>query len=520
MKRKLFSGWLQVLSKGSRGSTVVDAEQIWHRRLLKSFWTGVCIFSIFVLLTARPESVEGFAGGIMILAFALLPAYLWCAGRAHGLPVFPIFALSYTWTYALPLLVGNREVVAYSPASQLVASIIVTSFLGLSTLIWFRFVRRLKAPPHTCRVLGGETNLFFLLSIVTSAIYTMGLVGGWLDDLGSVIGVLRGLIFGVSALATYVLAYKWGRKELSRRMAIIFGIALAIYIAASAATLLIVGAFSIAVLAVIGFVVGRKRVPWFTLTVAFACLIMLHYGKGTMRDKYWAVGGSAAVQPWQYPDWFAEWLGDSMENMSKENEELPEGSPASFYDRVSLIHLLLLAQENTSADTPYLYGATYAVIPKLLVPRVLAPDKLSSQEGTNLINIHFGLQEREDTERTTIGWGLLNEAYVNFGIVGCLALAIILGWFYGYMTRWSMNTPVLSARTLFAALLISFACQTEFSASVYITSLFQSIVPLFLISLVLMKKERLDKQPAMSSTADSSQYFGPLNGKSEQVSVG
>ena len=516
MRFKLFRNGL---SDRSERSVAVDAGQLWHQRLLKSFWVGLGIFSVFILLVARPESVEGFVGAMMIMAAALLPAYLWCSGRAHGLPVFPIFALSYTWTYALPLLVARKEVTVYSPRSQFLASVIVTAFLALSTFIWFAFVRRLKAPPRACRVLGGETNLFFLSSIVASAFYTMGMVGGWLDSVGSIIGVLRGVIFGVSALATYVLAYKWGRKELSRRTVMIFGISLAVYVIASAATLLIVGAFSIAVLAIIGYVVGRKRVPWFTITVAFACLIMLHSGKHIMRDKYWAPGGSATVQPWQYPNWFAEWLSYSAENLSQSDEDEPESGPASFYDRVSLIHLLLLAQESTSIDTPYLYGATYAVIPELLVPRVFSPDKLSTTEGTNLINVHFGLQEREDTERTTIGWGLLNEAYVNFGVIGCMALAIIIGWFYGYMTRWSMNTPVLSARTLFAALLISFACQTEFSASVYITSLFQSTVPLLLISLVLMRTRRLDREHATPLSTDSPQLNDRLLGPNSAATL-
>src|SRR5713226_5639162 len=173
---------MKSLFKRSERPVAVDVELIWHRRLLKSFWTGVGIFSIFILLIARTGSVEGFVGALMIIVAALLPAYLWCSGRAHGLPVFPIFALSYTWTYALPLLDGNREVAVYSPVSQLLASAIVTSFLALSTFVWFRFVRRPKAAPRVCRVLGGETSVFFLLSIAASAIYTMGMVGGWLDN--------------------------------------------------------------------------------------------------------------------------------------------------------------------------------------------------------------------------------------------------------------------------------------------------------------------------------------------------
>lgn len=51
-----------------------------------------------------------------------------------------------------------------------------------------------------------------------------------------------------------------------------------------------------------------------------------------------------------------------------------------------------------------------------------------------------------------------------------------------------MNCPVLSARFLFAILLISVAYQSEFSASVYVTALFQSTVPLLAAIFLLMKK--------------------------------
>src|SRR5207237_309774 len=107
-------------------------------------------------------------------------------------------------------------------------------------------------------------------------------------------------------------------------------------------------------------------------------------------------------------------------------------------------------------------------------------------------NIHYGVQTREDTAITTIGWGLLNEAYANFGLVGCAGLAVVLGIFYGSMARWSLNTPMLSARSLFTMMVLNFAIQTEFSASVYVTALFQTFVPLLAVTFLFMKSHSFE----------------------------
>ncbi|NEO61399.1 MAG: hypothetical protein F6J98_13545, partial [Moorea sp. SIO4G2] len=131
---------------------------------------------------------------------------------------------------------------------------------------------------------------------------------------------------------------------------------------------------------------------------------------------------------------------------------------------------------------------------QLLVPRILNPNKIRSNEGTYILNINYGIQTREATNTTTIGWGLMNEAYANFGILGCAGLAVFMGTFYGKVTQWSINAPILSAQSLFAVLILTFAFQTEWSAGVYVAALFQSSTVLGAIVVVLMKKEYTNNQ--------------------------
>jgi hypothetical protein len=232
------------------------------------------------------------------------------------------------------------------------------------------------------------------------------------------------------------------------------------------------------------------------IVVALTCIAFLHYGKGDMRAKYWFRSTGVVVQVWQYPAWFSEWAGYSMDYFTRQNDQLATAQQssqerASLLERSSLIHMLLMAQSKSPEYIPFLNGKTYEIIPELLVPRVLNPNKIRSHEGTYRLNIHYGRQTRADTNTTTIGWGLLNESYANYGWWGSIGLGILLGTLYGWVTRWSMNRPILSLESLVAILFLAYSFQTEWTAGVYVAALFQSSFMIGLIALVFMRNQYL-----------------------------
>jgi hypothetical protein len=464
-----------------------------RQQLLKSFWIAVLVLLIVAIPTVSASTVQAICGGMLISLVALVPTYLWCSGKASGMPIFPALALTYLWTYAVPVLKGNRQIQIYSPEQQLTACLTVAGYLALGTFVWYSIVKSSK-PPRSKSYLGlhgTAAESFFLAAFVMSVLFVQGAMGGWFVSIdGGVFSLLRGTLLGLNSLATFVLSYRWGTREMPRKRIIVFVTILAVFMLGTAASLLIVGALTSFLLAAIGFSLGRRQVPVLAVFLALLCLVALHYGKGQMRAKYFAAEGGTTVQPWQYPAWFAEWIGYSTSALFSEAAE--DDTPQSFIDRSSTIQLLLFAQQATDQGIPRLNGATYVIIPRLLVPRFLDPDKPTSHEGTFLLNLHYGIQTREDTITTTIGWGLLNEAYANFGLLGCAGLAIVLGLFYGGMARWSLNTPILSARSLFTMMLLNFAIQSEFSASVYLTALFQTAVPLGVVTVLFMKPRRFE----------------------------
>lgn len=473
------------------------------RPLLKIFWSSLCILFIVTIPAIESPAFESVIAAILITVASLIPVYLWCSERVLGIPIFPIYALTFLWTYALPLVSDHPFVITYSSASHFVAGLTVSGFLGLATLIWMRITTSSIKPPSSYRVLEGNTSDWILLSSqIMNVIFLMSIVGGWFTLDGGLFPVLKGVIFGLSTLATFVIAHRLGQKELSKSKTILFLTLVIISIIANSVSLFLVGAISTVGLTAAGFIFGRRKVPWLALFLAVTCLVIFHYGKGAMRDKYWTEGQSNAVQPWEYPAWFAEWGGNAFQTIM-DPTSVSDSRSNAFAERMSLIHLLLLAQEKTPNEAPYLYGATYAIIPELLVPRFINPDKAISHEGTSLLNINYGLQTRESTWTTTIGWGLLNESYANFGFFGCAGLAVILGSFYGYVTRWSIGVSPLSARTLFAILVLSTAYQSEFSAGVYVTVIFQQTVPLIALTLILMKIKNTNNHKKLQPEKES-----------------
>jgi hypothetical protein len=467
-----------------------SAEQ--RGRLERPFWIATLGIGILFALAAEPVYFESGLGAILIVLAALLPAYIWCSGRIVGTPIYPIYALTFLWTYALPLSSQHPVVGNYDSAAHILAALTVSGCLLLGTAAWVMVSKYSSfRVSFNYRVLDSRFgDLFFFVILAAYTIFLVISMAGWLSIDVGLFSLLRATLGGINALSAFVLSYKWGRGELARKEGVVLCLLLLANMITSIASLLLIGALSLIALVAIAYILGHRRVPWIPLIGIILAVVMLHYGKASMRNQYWFNDESRAeVKPWQYPALLAEWFSYSLNYFTNSGAgSASEIQP--FTERASLVHLLLLAQDKSPEEVPYLLGSTYTIIPELLIPRFLYPDKPASHEGTYLLNIHYGLQTREATAQTTIGWGLFNEAYANFGFTGCAILTILLGTAYGMISAWSLHAPILSARFLFAGLLLSIAFQTELSASVYITALFQSTIPLLFIAFFLMKSKQ------------------------------
>ncbi len=223
-----------------------------------------------------------------------------------------------------------------------------------------------------------------------------------------------------------------------------------------------------------------------------------------MRERYWGNDYEPATQVTiaRLPEYYAEWLQVSFNAVLENNLNKPTepGDATSqgnknqtLLDRIdNLQNLLFVIDAIDVGHIKPLHGATYALIPPLLVPRVFWPDKPRSHEGQVLLNVHFGRQDLDSTFATYIAWGLLPEAYGNFGAFsGSIILGTFLGFLFAWIEKYTARKLVMSVEGFLSlSLLMNLMNSFEMVASVLVTSTFQSFMIIVAASMPFRAKVR------------------------------
>jgi len=457
--------------------------------LLQWFW-WIAGALVFAGAWNRIDSPDSFAvPALLIAACALVPSYLWCAGQAPGLPIFPLYTAVFLLTHVFPLLSPPPLLIASNTEESVwKAALTVAGFLLLATASWWFSLNRPRARPTTCLILGGERgHSLYLVILMASVALSVATNADWLSQFSEgMFATLRGFVRGLTGLAVLMLATSWGERTLSPASTKAFLVLFVGFCIADAASLFLVSAVVACTMLAVGFVLGRGRLPVLVL-VAVVVLGLLHMGKGPMRQRYWTPGAQGhVIEPWRYPSLYADWLEASLDQLAATKSG--ENQSATIFGRVNNLTLLLQVQRMSPLDVPLLHGETYAIIPSSLLPRLFFPDKTSPHLSTSMLNVHFGNQTWEAAESTTIGWGLLNESFANFGLAGCAGLAVVLGLFYGLVTRLGIGFPTASIHALVGIFTMGFAVQTEWTASVFISTYLQGLMAVLAVALVSAKR--------------------------------
>lgn len=465
--------------------------------LRKYIFMGMAAFAAYAAYVAWKGNFSGAVAGAVVILCSLIPTVIWLSGKAKGFPIYPVYASTFISAFGMQMINNKQLIENTEPSLFWATSVSICLFLLLSTAVWFAVVKKPKKLPPTVMVIGGHRTQPVLLGCMTVATLCMlASASGWLDFLGNWNTLMRAFMFCLNALSCFILSYEIGAKTLLRGKKTYFLTLVGISMAANATNFLLVQSMGIFVLCIAGYTIASQKIPWKVLTFFFLLMTILHYGKYPMREKYWSEDGTelnrGAFQPKDYPRLFTEWFGYGLDYLRKPSKARVE-ERSNLIERSGLLHLYIFVQRQDDF-MPLLGGATYAILPQLLLPRILVKDKATSHETTSILNIYFGIQSREDTSNTTIGWGLFNEAYANFGYFGLAGLAVVLGLFFGYVTRYSMGCPITSFQGLVAISVMNVAYQSEYSSGVFVTVLFQSIVVLIGLRYVIMQPVKLDSR--------------------------
>jgi hypothetical protein len=467
------------------------------------------------LLAASPFAVDPIAY-MCITVPVLVAPFLWVSSGAFGIPVLPVIStLSYVY-YALPLLSGNTLTV-YRPEDLVWAALSVGLFLTAASLAAWPFLGdgrgRKKLPPNqmpgksrlirtrSVNNLATNDELYRLIFVGLAAgiLYQLALASGTASYLGTAIGVVRSVAVTLASLACYLTGFARGSGLLTgqRWFAALAGFLLVTVLSMSG-LFLVGGAVNIAA-AVLGYVMAAKRIPWIMLGLTFAILSILNAGKANIRNEYWARDSqslkntSISQVPGMLVDWFAAGIGGTVSKALGSRQ--PESS--SLLERTSLLHMVLAVQEATPSIIPYLEGGTYALLPSMLVPRFLEPDKTESQAGLNLLSVRYGRQRAEDTYKTTLGWGMVAEAYANYGKPAVIIVGALFGAFCGMLMRLSATAGALSLAMLIAIASTLALCNLELDVSSLAVSMLQTYGGILLFS-ALPRVVKRRSVPAMT----------------------
>ncbi len=437
------------------------------------FQTGLVLLAgtlTYLAYAANVDDVIHLYLGLIMFALAAIPSLLWARAGGSRFPVFETILLLCANAYALPVLNASDQLAAYSSDVITRASLTVICY-QLGAILTYGRIRGVPGRTGFWResIITNKVEKLMVYGLLFSTVYfVISLFTTWIP--ADLISILRAVFYGVSILCTFVSAQRWGRGELAQGEKVLLLCTVIPQMIMMSIGLILIAAISQIGIAVLGYLCGGKRIPWLALVIAFPLVAVLHTGKTRMREKYWQEGSPSPTVS-QLPAYFAEWIDFGLQPTSG-----GKTVGHKILERTSLMHLLCLIIDCTPTRQDYLYGATYRHVLPQLIPRLFWPDKPRSHIATYELGIYYGLQQEEDTNTTTIAFGLLTEAYANFGIVG----AVLLGMFWGYWLKklqiWSTFSPMFSFAGLFMVLLTAWAFNSEMTMAAWVSSLQQAVV--------------------------------------------
>jgi len=438
-------------------------------------------YACYTKLSATTELYEGLA----IIVLAALPALIWARRATHEFPVFEAFMLTGINIYALPLLNGQNELLTYSESvvEQAAAAVL---FFQIIAIFVYAITRGLpgRTPFWTEEVISRDVGKYLGYGLGLTTIYT-GIAT--FSDLipRDLEAPLRAVFYGLGIISTFVQGRRWGQDDLTYQEKIFYVLNIVLQVVFTFATLYLIAGISLIVLALLGYVSGSKRRPVIAIAIILPIIALLHNGKTTMREKYWAVDNNnrdkdvSMPSPSELPAFYTEWIQDGLDLHQKSS--LTE----KLIQRTSLFQMICLVVDNSPDRLPYLDGETYGQIPGQFIPRFFWAEKPVAHISTYTLSIYYGLQRIEDTKTTTIAFGLLAEAYANFGFYGVGMFAAVFAFCLKKYGLWAQYSPILSYAGLLLVLLMAWSFQTELTLSIWLSSLFQAAVAVLGVPFIL-----------------------------------
>ena len=461
--------------------TSIDSLGLAWIRLLRRFFPLIALLAAtaaLILLLNHPDRLMVYLAAVVPLVLILA---LETQRRVPALPIFPFYVLLQSLSFVSPLfapeITADRRVLI-TPALLNSCAPPLLLWLGALWLGW-RFLPAglgglrqaqpltvaLRNPgflPHWALALAAGLQLALLSP------YYWQLPGTLSAGLLTPIRTLSSL---AAMFATFTGVYAWVQGQLPRKTIWLLLFSIPLFIALR--SLLLSSLQGIIFAALLALWLGRSRSALPLTLVGLLLISFLNAGKASMRDLYWEQGRELPANPVVL---LQEWTAASLADLRQPDEE---SSANLFTDRFNNLQNLLYVQQQLRSGVSPLGGDSIAVIPRVLVPRIFNPDKVRSQEGQVILNLHFGRQSSvADTRTTYIAWGFLAEGVGNFGsTLGPLLMGVGTGALLRLSENAGRHQLILSAPGLFSLVMFVFWLTTyEMAASTFAAAALQILV--------------------------------------------
>jgi hypothetical protein len=288
-----------------------------------------------------------------------------------------------------------------------------------------------KLPDPLTSSSGPTQSNILILGVVTSAVTMATSLGA-----GRSLGVLPMILFNTSLTIPLFTAHYLmkGGSRLPLYLSLLVQVVLAIY-----SSMLGLAVLSIRDI-LLTYVALRKRVPWGVVAISVAAFLILNPAKALFRQQVTESGPitfEQALVVWQ------DSLADTWSTQTIERTEARDGALRTTTERLDYNWLSAHVYTVVPDRIPYQLGRTYEDVPLLLVPRVLYPDKPTSQGRTrSRWLIELGVQSSSSIDTVAISLPASAEAYWNFGWLGVFVVGTILGLSVGSLFRVRIADPL------------------------------------------------------------------------------
>ena len=500
---------------GGRFRSAIQRNSVW-------IWVAVAGYAAASVLIPSLDSLAL----LFVATGALVPLLIWLNAREVSLPIMVLIAIQTGLVYGIPLVTKNESLIGYPPAAIRSAAMEVMIFGMVMAAAW-QFGIKHPAPKRPSFLIfrflteksGGRLNEVSLYLIGANLLFKIaestGLIGALTAGLpAGVFPIIRTLAQAAGMGGALLGAFCVGSSAAQPNQKAVFWVIFWLLFLMEIMSYLLSSATGLMCAVSLGLMIGKGRPPVaFLVTLGVVCSFF-NMTKFEMRNKYWDPSlGYAQQSLVEIPERLMEWTDRSYTALltPEIHKKRRTAEEQKLYDRVNnMVNLLWVQQAVNQNQIPLLAGETYIAIPSLLIPRIFWPEKPIAHVGQVMLNVHFKRQTAEQTKRTFVAWGLLAEAYGNFGpYIGATILGAFLGYSMGRVEAWIKNFPIGSLQAFIVlAFTVKIGTSFEMVASVFVTSTFQLLVAIFGASYILVERKKTSL-PVGSVPPSPSKSNGP-----------